>query len=94
MLRLARRGRRHPKAEVAEAARRWAQALLQPHPGRRTTRGAWWVLLPLALVSETAAGGWLGMSLAERRAAKVIMLMEDHRGDERPPRFWWIRWKS
>jgi hypothetical protein len=54
---------------VADAAFRWAQDVLEPSRG---TKGGIVGAL-LALVDGTLGGGWLGMALAERRAAKRIV---------------------
>ena len=56
-------------AEVADAAYRWACAVLQP--AQRARNGILGVLL--AFVDGTAGGGWLSTALAESRAAKRIV---------------------
>lgn len=69
VLRAARRRREHYKPEIADAAFRWAEEVL--HPGQRRKDGVIGALL--ALIDGTLGGGWLGMALAERRAAKRIV---------------------
>ena len=76
MLRAARRREEHPRPEVADAAYRWAQDVLQPQ--QRTRNGVIGGLL--ALVDGGAGGGWFGMALAERRAAKRILRARATRG--------------
>ena len=68
VLRAARRRQEHPKPKDADAAYRWAQEVLRPERARNGIIG-----VLLALVDGTAGGGWLGMGLAERRAAKRIL---------------------
>ena len=81
VLRAARRRQEHPKAEVADAAYRWACDVLQP--SQRARNGILGVLL--ALVAGTAGGGWLGMALAESRAAKRILRART--AQEKSPRY-------
>lgn len=69
VLRAARRRQEHPKPEVADAAYRWAQEVVRP--GQGTRNGIIGVLI--AVIDGSAGGGWLGMGLAERRAAKRIL---------------------
>lgn len=69
VLRAARRRKEHPKPEIADAAYRWAQEVL--HPEQRARDGA--IGLLLSFIDGTLGGGWLGMGLAERRAAKRIV---------------------
>ena len=69
VLRFARRKQEHPKPEEADAAYRWAKEVLEP--GEQTANGVIGGLL--ALVSGAAGGGWIGIAIAERRAAKRIM---------------------
>jgi hypothetical protein len=76
VLRAARRGQEHPEPEVAGAALRWAQEVTAP----RELIRAGVIGFLLALVSETAAGGWTGMAIAERRAARRILRAHASRG--------------
>jgi hypothetical protein len=69
VLRAARRREEHPNAEIADAAYRWAQEMMQP--GQLLRSGLIGGLL--SLVSDAAGGGWFGMAIAERRAAKRIL---------------------
>ena len=69
VLRAARRRQEHPRPEVADAAYRWAQEVL--HPEQRVRNGV--IGLLVALLDGTAGGGWLGLGVAERRAAKRIL---------------------
>ncbi len=69
VLRAARRREEHPNSEIADASYRWAQYVAQPRQRRRD--GVIGGLL--SLLSDAAAGGWLGMAVAERRAAKRIL---------------------
>ena len=69
VLRAARRRQEHPEPEVAEAAYRWAEEVLRPE--ERVRNGVWGVLV--AFIDSTAGGGWFGMGIAERRAAKRIL---------------------
>lgn len=69
MLRAARQGREHRNPEIADAADSWAQDVVRP---RRLRRDAGVAGL-LSLVADAAGGGWFGMAIAERRAAKRIL---------------------
>ncbi len=69
VLRAARHRREHPNVEVADAAYRWAQDVLQPRQHRQDAV----IGGLLSLLSDAAGGGWLGMAVAERRAAKRIL---------------------
>lgn len=69
VLRAARRRREHPRPEIADAAFRWAEEVLEP----RAWVSGGIVGVMLSLVASAAGGGWLGMALAERRAAKRIL---------------------
>ena len=66
VLRSARRRRMHPDPEIARAAVEWAHQTLAPRQRRARLLGL--VLLPF----DAAFGGWIGMSLAERRSARTI----------------------
>jgi hypothetical protein len=77
VLKAARARRRHPDQEIAEAARRWAEAVLTQSKRR--------VLGSLAIGGLVDAllfdgGGWIGMSIAERRAARRILRVEQATG--------------
>ncbi|MCW2584932.1 MAG: hypothetical protein JWN55_448 [Frankiales bacterium] len=54
---------------MADAAYRWAQEIVRP--GQRTRNGLIGALI--AVIDGSAVGGWLGMGLAEQRAAKRIL---------------------
>ena len=69
VLKAARRRQEHPKPEIADAAHRWATEVV--HPVQRVQSGVIGTLV--ALIDGTAGGGWLGMGIAERRAAKRIL---------------------
>ena len=77
VLKYAKRGMLHPNAEIANAALTWAEQTLAPK--RRTG----WLALPIALLDSAAGGGWLGMSIAERRAAKRIVRVGEVGGKDR-----------
>lgn len=70
VLRLARKGRRHPDPEIAMAAEQWARETLQPAAKRRILWG-----IPLSFIEGAVGGGWLGMSIAEIRAAKRVLAL-------------------
>lgn len=73
VLKAARAGRRHPDREIAEAARRWAEAVFGQ--SRRRVLGSLVIggLIDALLFDE---GGWIGTSIAERRAARRILRAE------------------
>ncbi len=76
VLRAARRGQEHPEPEVAGAALRWAQEVTAP----RELARAGVIGLLLALLDGAAGGGWSGMAIAERRAARRILRAHVSRG--------------
>lgn len=67
--RLARKGKRHPDAAVADAAERWAHETLQkgvaPEVFGSTILGV--------LIGGAFGGGWFGAAIGERRVAKRII---------------------
>jgi hypothetical protein len=67
VLRCAKRGKHHPNGDIAQAACSWAEQTL----ALKWRTG--WLALPIALLDSAAGGGWLGISIAERRAAKRIL---------------------
>lgn len=69
VLREARRGNWHERPEVAAAAWQWADGLLSAKSTLRRDGG---IAVLLAALGPAASGGWFGMSVAERRAAKRI----------------------
>lgn len=74
VLKAARAGRRHADPEIAEAARRWAEALLTQ--SKRKILGSL-VIGGLFDALLLDGGGWVGMSFAERRAAKRILKVDE-----------------
>lgn len=70
VLKAARAGRPHPDQEIAGAARLWAEAVLAQ--SKRRVLGS---LVIGGLVDGLLfdGGGWIGMSIAERRAARRIL---------------------
>ena len=77
VLKAARAGKRHPDREIAEAARRWAQAVLA-----QSKRRVFGSLVIGGLIDTLLfdGSGWIGMSIAERRAAKRILRAEQATG--------------
>jgi hypothetical protein len=63
---------------VASAAELWAAEKLKRQPAGEVLGSA----MLGALVNSAFGGGWLGMSIAERRAAKKIRRLSDLNSDE------------
>lgn len=62
-------GQEHPDKQIADAAERWAQAVLAPRNSRRWSEWGLGVVVDLL----TGSGSWTGTSVAERRAARKIL---------------------
>jgi hypothetical protein len=72
VLKHAGRGERHPDKRIADIAERWARYRLRPGRWKeRREEGLLFALLDL--IDAGAGGGFLGMLIAERRAARKIL---------------------